>query len=220
MSRITTSSAFLARRLDAEPRGGNRIGAIEREDGELDLLPELLELVNRSRTLEIASDERGALPVSAEHQAELRRSRRLARALETCEEDHGRRAAEREPRVARAHEGRQLLVHDLHDLLARREALQHVLTESALLDGRREVARDLEIDVGLEQRETDLAHGLRDRLFVETAAAAEPAERRLELVGEGVEHGRTVYVAALSAPRLGSWIVRTRQRRATCPAGR
>ena len=87
-------------------------------------------------------------------------------------------------------------MHDLDDLLARREALQHVLTESALLDGRSEVARDLEIDVGLEQRETDLAHGFRDRLFVETAATAEPAECRLELVGQGVEHGPTVYVGA------------------------
>ncbi len=86
-------------------------------------------------------------------------------------------------------------MHDLDHLLPRREALQDVLPESALLDGRGEVPRDLEIDVGLEQRETDLAHGPRDRLLVESAATAEPAERRLELVGQGVEHGRTVYVS-------------------------
>ena len=73
---------------------------------------------------------------------------------------------------------------DLHDLLARRQALEDVLAERALLDRRGEVAGDLEVDVGLEQREADLAHRLRDRLLVEAAAAAEAAERRLELVGE------------------------------------
>ena len=102
VSRITTSSPSLRAGLDAEPRGGNRIAAIEREDRELDLLPELLELVHRSRTLEIAGDERRVLPVAAEHQAELRRGRRLARALEAREQDHRRRTTESEPRVARS----------------------------------------------------------------------------------------------------------------------
>ena len=76
------------------------------------------------------------------------------------------------------------------------EALQHVLRRArAPCTPRDEVLDDLEVDVGLEQREADLAHRLRDRLLVEAAAAAEVAEGRLELVGEGVEHGRTVYVA-------------------------
>ena len=48
---------------------------------------------------------------------------------------------------------------------------------------------------GNEEREPDLAHRLRDGLLVETAAPAEAAERRLELVGQGVEHGPTVYAA-------------------------
>ena len=60
--------------------------------------------------------------------------------------------------------------------------------ERALLHGCREALRDLEVDVGLEQREADLAHRLRDRLLVEPAAAAEAAERRLELVRKRVEH--------------------------------
>ena len=78
-----------------------------------------------------------------------------------------------------------------------REALQDVLAERALLDGGREVASDVEVDVRLEQRQPDLAHGLRDGLFVEAPATAETAESRLELVGERVEHGRTVYVEGL-----------------------
>ena len=88
---------------------------------------------------------------------------------------------------------------DLHDLLAGSQALQDVLAERALLDGVGEVARDLEVDIRLEQREPDLAHRLRDRLLVEAPAAAEPAEGCLQLVGEGVEHGREVYVAAFGS---------------------
>ncbi len=88
---------LLASGLDTEPGRSNRIAAIEREHRELDLLAELLELVHGGRTLEIAGDERGVLPVAAEHQAELRRSRRLARALQAREENHRRRTPECEP---------------------------------------------------------------------------------------------------------------------------
>ena len=71
---------------------------------------------------------------------------------------------------------------DLHDLLARVEALQDVLAARALLDLGDEVLDDLEVDVGFEQREPDLAHRLRDLLVVEPALAAEVAEGVLELV--------------------------------------
>jgi hypothetical protein len=79
-------------------------------------------------------------------------------------------------------------VHDLHDLLARRDRLRHVAAERALPDPGDELLDDLKVDVRLEQGEPDLAHRARDRLFVEGAALAEVAERVLELVGEVVEH--------------------------------
>ena len=71
---------------------------------------------------------------------------------------------------------------DLHDLLARRETLQDVLTEGTLLDRRGEALGDLQVDVRLEEREPHLAHGLRDRLLVETSAPAQIAERALQPV--------------------------------------
>ncbi len=196
VSRITTSSPSLraaSRPSRAAATGSLRSSAIHRQ---LDLLAELLELIDRRGALEVAGDERGALPVTAQKEAELRRGGRLARPLETGEEDHRRRAAEREPRVPRTHERGQLLVDDLHDLLTRREALQDVLSQRPLLDGRREVARNFEVDVRLEEREADLAHRLRDRLLVEATTATEAAESGLELVGERVEHGRKVYAEA------------------------
>ena len=77
---------------------------------------------------------------------------------------------------------------DLDDLLARLEALQHLLPERPLADRRDELLDDLEVDVGLEQREADLARRARDGFLVEPRASAEVAEGVLEPVGERVEH--------------------------------
>ena len=63
-----------------------------------------------------------------------------------------------------------------------REALQHLRAERPLAHARDEVLHDLEVDVGLEQREADLAHRARDRLLVEAALLAQVAERALQAV--------------------------------------
>ena len=73
-------------------------------------------------------------------------------------------------------------MHDLHDLLARAEALQHLLAERPLPDLGDEALDDLEIDVGLEQREPDLTHRTRDRLLVQLAPAPQVAEGALQPV--------------------------------------
>ena len=93
-------------------------------------------------------------------------------------------AAEGELGVAAAHERGQLFVDDLHHLLPGREALQDLRPQSALLHVRDELAHDLEVDVGLEQRETDLAHGLVDIGLAQLAVAAQLAERALQPIGE------------------------------------
>ena len=79
---------------------------------------------------------------------------------------------------------------DLHDLLAGRQALEDLLAKRLLADARDEVADDREVDVGLEQREADLAHRTRDRLLVELSLLPEVAKGALELVCEAVEHDR------------------------------
>ncbi len=94
------------------------------------------------------------------------------------------------PGLALAHQLGQLVVHDLDDLLARRQALQHRLAERPLADAGDEVADDREVDVGFEQGEPDLAHRTRDRLLVERPLLPEVAESALQLVGQAVEHDR------------------------------
>ena len=116
---------------------------------------------------------------------------RLAGALEAREQDHRRRARrERDADRGAAHQRRELLVDDLDDLLAGIEPADDVGAEAALLDGRREGLDDLEVDVGLEQRETDLAHRAVDVVLGQRPVGAQVRERRLELLREGVEHAR------------------------------
>ena len=99
-------------------------------------------------------------------------------------------AGEREPRVTCAHQLGELVMDDLHHLLARVQVLQHLLAERPLAHARDEVLDDAEVDVCLEQGQADLAHGARDRLLVEAFLAAEVAEGGAELVGKRVKHGR------------------------------
>ena len=52
----------------------------------------------------------------------------------------------------------------------------HVLAEGALADGGDELPDDLEVDVGFEQGDADLAHGLVEVLFGDGAAGAQLRE--------------------------------------------
>jgi hypothetical protein len=174
----------------------NRILRVEPVDRDLDLASELLELLYRRRALQVARHESGPFSLLPQKERQLGRGRRLARPLEPGEEDHGRGSTERQPRVPGPHERGELLVDDLDHLLAGREALEHVLPERTLFDRGREALRNLEVDVRLEERESHLAHGLRDRLLIEPSAPAKVAERALKPVGERVEHRAEVYAEA------------------------
>jgi hypothetical protein len=120
---------------------------------------------------------------------ELAAGGRLARALQACHQDHGGAWPSEGQLAARAaHQLGQLVGHDLHDLLARVERLEHVLAERPLLYRRGELLDDLEVHVRLEQREAHLAHRLVHVVLGQLAARADVAEGALEAVGEGVEH--------------------------------
>ena len=192
------------RALDAVAHGLDRVGTLVRVDRDADLLAELHELVDRSRALKVGGDERRLLAVLLQQERQLAGGRRLARALEPGEEDRRRRPRrERKLRGAQAHERGELVVDDLHHLLAGRQALADVLAERPLAHVADELAGDLEVDVRLEQRQANLPHGARDGLLVERSAAAEVAEGALELVRKGVEHSWPVYWRHF-AP-FGSW---------------
>ena len=179
---MTTSLARLARGVEAALDRLDRVLRVGAVDGDLDLAAELLELVDRGRALQVGRDERRLLPSLRSLSASfadvvvLPEPWRPASRITVGGLPNASRESPEPISV------RQLLVDDLHDLLAGVEALQDVLAGRALPHLGDEVLDDLEVDVRLEQREPDLAHRLRDRLLVEAALAAQVAEGVLELV--------------------------------------
>ena len=84
----------------------------------------------------------------------------------------------------------ELVVHDLHDLLAGGQALEHLRTDRAFPNARHEVLDHLEVDVRLEQRQADLAHGGIDVGLTDPAPAGQAVECLAQSLAERVEHGR------------------------------
>ena len=88
-----------------------------------------------------------------------------------------------------AEERDELVVDDLHDLLAGGQALEDLGADGPLADAGDEVLDDLEVDVGLEEAEPDLAHRGVDVGLADAAAAGQVGEGLAQAVAEGVEHG-------------------------------
>ena len=74
----------------------------------------------------------------------------------------------------------QLVVDDLHDLLAGLDPVQHVGAEGALADSGHEVLDDAEVDVRLEQGEADLAQRDVQVGFGDLCLAAQTVGDRLQ----------------------------------------
>jgi hypothetical protein len=75
-------------------------------------------------------------------------------------------------------------VKNLYDLLPRRNGTQNLLTQRLVLDLGDEVFRDLIMDIGLEQRQADLAQGISDVCLRDAPMPAEILEDVLEFVGK------------------------------------
>src|SRR3972149_1881244 len=82
----------------------------------------------------------------------------------------------------------KLLVDDVNDLLHGGEAGEHLRSQRPLLHPLDERADDLEVDVGLQERQAHFAQGFVKVLLVDRAVAAEAAEDALKLIGKGFEH--------------------------------
>ena len=76
----------------------------------------------------------------------------------------------------------EFVVDDFYDLLGGREGGGDLFADGAVSDVLHEVGDDGEVDVGLEEGETDLAEGVGDVLVGDGALAAEGLEGTLEFV--------------------------------------
>ena len=100
----------------------------------------------------------------------------------------GRACDARQAALRVAEERQHLVADDPDDLLRRRQALEHVLIDRAIADAIDERLDDLEVDVGLEQRQADLAQRRLDGLLRQAGFAPKGAEDVLQAVAERVEH--------------------------------
>ena len=142
-------------------------------DRDVEALAERLELVGGGRAVRVGGDEEGPAAELDDVAGELGGRGRLAGALQADHRDDGRVARQVEGPVAGRQQRDQLVVDDLDDLLAGRQALEDLVADRPLADARDEVLDDLEVDVRLEERETDLAHGGIDVGFADPAAAGQ-----------------------------------------------
>ena len=127
----------------------------------------------------------GWRPCFAEPPRQLSGRRRLARTLQAEQQDDPRARLRRGQAALRLAEERQHLVaNDAHDLLRRRQALEHVLIDGAIADPIDERLDDLEVDVGLEERHANLAQRRLDGLLRQASFAPKGAENSLQSIAE------------------------------------
>ena len=145
-------------------------------------------------------------PLLGEPQTQLACGGGLARALKPEQQDHPRPLTRRlKAAFGVAEEGHHLVADDLDDLLRRRQAAQDLLVHGAIADAVDERLDDLEIDVGFEQGETNLAKRGLDRLRCQPELAAKRFENVLQACAEGVEHDRYPGLASISIRRAFSF---------------
>jgi hypothetical protein len=192
-----------ALRLRAPGRGradGDRgLPRSSRVHGDADLCAELLELLDGGRPVDVRGHEQRPAAALLQAARQLAGHRRLADALQADEHDGGDTAAACQGRVDRPHQGHELLLADLDEVLPRRDAQRpargvlhpgvDLRSERPLLDPGEEVADDGQVDVRFEQGHADVAQGLGDALVAELANARQALSGRRESPGQGLEHG-------------------------------
>ena len=167
------------------------LGGIGTEDRHLDLLPQCGELVDGGGTDQIEGDQQwGARGLSLEgaeesgvfeETGELGRGSGLASAIEADDQNPGR-LAEIDRGGIPAEECRQLILEDFDDLLTRGDALEDLLAQRALLDLVDELLGHGEVDVGVEQGQSNLPQRIGDVRFGEPSMTTEALEGLLEFV--------------------------------------
>ena len=147
------------------------------EHGHADLFAQDLQLFDGGRAVDVAGGQQRPFMLVLEVEGDLSGRGGLAAALQAGHEDDRRRlGGDVQFRLAAAHEGGELLVDDLHHLLAGGEALQHFAADGPLLDLGAEILGHLVVDVRFQQGHADLAHGGVDVGLRQGAAVPQLAE--------------------------------------------
>ena len=190
----------MAQRVFGDGRG-RHVGAFA-VNGHVDLAAQNLQLLDRGRTVDVTGHQQGALAVLAQTQRQLGGHGRLACALQPHQHDDVRRRPGEVERRRGSQQGDQLLVHDLDDLLGRRQAAHDFGAHGPFLDRGHKILDHFEVDVRFQQGQAHFTHGRVDVRFRQFALAAQLVKDSLEFVSKTLKH----CVARLSRPLThGRW---------------
>ena len=157
----------------------------------LDGLGDDLQLLARSRPVDVDRNQHRPVPTLLEPCGQLAGDRRFARALQPGHQNDGRRlGGEVEARRVFAKQSDQLVAHNLDHLLGGRECGEHFGPHGLFANVLDQVADNLEVNVGFEQSHANLAQGFGDVFFSERALAAKAFEHTLQLVRKILKHGQ------------------------------
>ncbi len=187
----------------------DRILAGEVEHGDVELLPQHLELLDRGRSLHVGGDQQRALPLALEPPRELGRGGRLAGALQP-HHHHPRAPArgEGDGLPLEPQDLEQLVVARLHEQVARGEPVDlslvphpgaQGLPDRLLLHAGEEALDDAQLDVGSQQGEPHLAQRRLDVLLSELRQPRQAVLRLTKPFGQRLEHGRGVLAQSRAA---------------------
>ena len=175
---------------------GDGHGRLARHDGQrrnTGLHAEHGQLLLRGRTAHVERGHQDFLLLAlAQPQTELGGGGGLARTLQTDHENRYRRVGGQvDGHTGAAQHLDQMVVDDLDDHLAGRDAFQHVLAHGLIAHGSQEILDHRQGDVGFEQRH---AHFAQRRIHVALAQGAAPrqlVEHRAKARGQVLEHRPT-----------------------------
>ena len=167
----------------------DRVRAVAAEDRYANLATERGQLVGSGGTVDVARCEQRRAALLLEEVGKLYGSRGLTGALQAHEHDDiGDAVTKNELALGGAEHLGELVEHDLNDVLRRRERLHDLGGHTALLGLSNELLDDLKVDVGLEQRHANVAHGRSNIGLGQLTLAAQAVKCVVEAIAQGIKH--------------------------------
>ena len=156
----------------------------------VDLPAQRLKLIDSRRTVQVGRYQHRKLARLLQVPRQLRGRRRLAGTVQPDHQDHRRRGRPRHDLALTAVEdGRKLLVRDLDHLLARTQALEHVLRQRPLAYLPDKRPRHPEVYIRLEQRHANLPQRRVNVALSQPPLVPKPVEDSVQLFRQRLEHG-------------------------------
>ena len=148
----------------------HRVALTHLKDRDPGLFAHHLQLFDGRRAVDVAGHQQRAVPLAFEQFAQLARVGGFARALQAAHhDDAGRLGGDVQPADLPPHEGDELLVDDLDDLLGGGQTLKDGGAHRPLGHRVHKLLGDLVVDVRLQQGQADLPHGGLDVLLPQLA---------------------------------------------------